>query len=83
MFACSVNVCYHAGMSALTIAVDDIKSGDTFHDNPDASGSGWTAIEDAETFMNGEVSVRVQYNPDGGIGDRIWDNADVTLTVFR
>jgi hypothetical protein len=66
-------------MTEMTISVADIREGDTYL----SDGVGWKAEEDAETFSNGEVSVRVRHIPDGGISDRIWDNADVVITVVR
>jgi hypothetical protein len=62
------------------ISVADIKTGDHFV-NPDGR-LGWEAIEDAETFANGEVSVRVQHK-DGGISDRIWSSHEITIPVLR
>jgi hypothetical protein len=66
-------------MSKVKLSVAEIREGDSFISN----GAGWRAIEDAETFTNGEVAVRVRFEPDGGIGDRVWDNNSVTLEVER
>jgi hypothetical protein len=49
-------------MSKVKLSVAEIREGDSFISN----GAGWRAIEDAETFTNGEVAVRVRFEPDGG-----------------
>lgn len=61
------------------VYVAEIREGDAFL----RDGKGWRAVEDAETFANGEVSVRVQHEPDGGYSDRIWSDATVSLEVER
>lgn len=64
-------------MKQVQIPVDQIREADEYRD-----GAGWSAIEDAETLGSGEVSVRIRH-ADGGIADRIWDNAAHEIVVWR
>lgn len=47
---------------------EDIKKGDRFG----TMDGGWIAQADA-TVIGGNVHVKVQYEPDGGLGERVWD----------
>lgn len=67
-------------MTETTTTVADLKEGDRFVGK---DGTGWRAMEDAERLGSGEISVRVQYIPDGGIGDRQWDDPTIELKVQR
>ena len=60
------------------VTVKNIREGDSFV----RDGNGWTATADAVTHA-GQVSVQVQYVPDGGIGYREWDDPEMVLEVER
>lgn len=69
-------------MVQVATQVRNLKAGDRFRS---ADGStGWDALEDAWSKPASDVvSVKVQHYPDGGIGEREWDDASRELTVER
>jgi hypothetical protein len=64
----------------MNVQVADIRQGDRFvHDGR----VHWTALGDAILVRPDLVICRVQHEPDGGIGEREWDNPSHTLTIER
>lgn len=67
-------------MVEMETQVKDLKEGDRFSDN----GTGWVAKEDAMPVQNdGSVTIMVQYEPDGALGYRTWDDPTRTLRIER
>jgi hypothetical protein len=64
----------------MNIQVVDIREGDRFVDEGKVY---WTALADAILVRPDLVILRVQHEPDGGIGEREWDNPSHTLTIVR
>ena len=61
------------------VPVSEIQTGDRF----DYSSTTWIALSNAKTHDDGTVTVRVRFQPDGGIGVREWDDPAMELNLTR
>jgi hypothetical protein len=70
-------------LKRVRVKVCNIKRGDEFVH----VGAGWVALDDAQTTYSDEfgvaITLKVRYNPDGGIGFREWSDADQEIKITR
>ena len=72
-------------MNQISVHPKQLKSKDVFFRVEDGKAKTvWIALEDAVVHADRHVSCRVQFQPDGGIGTRTWDNdPDIEFEIFR